>query len=58
MRNRIILKFVGQLYQEFLRDLIVKQVEETDSEADDMIIGVLDLMFGYYPPFKKGGENG
>ncbi len=58
MRNKIIIAILRQLYSEFLRDLIQGYVESTDTDKDDLLVAVLDLLLGYKPSVQKGGDNG
>jgi len=58
MRNKIIIAILRQLYAEFLRELIMGYVESTDTEKDDLLIVLLDLLLGYKPSAQKGGEDG
>ena len=47
MREKLILGFIGQIYREFLRGLVVEFVERTDNDIDNTILAVLDLIFNY-----------
>ena len=58
MRNKIIIAILRQLYAEFLRELIMGYVESTETEKDDLLIVLLDLLLGYKPSAQKGGEDG
>ena len=58
MRNKIIIAILRQLYAEFLRDLIMGYVESTDTDKDDLLIALLDLLLSYKPSAQKGGEDG
>lgn len=58
MRNRLIVAIVRELYSEFLRAMIVKHVEQTDSVRDDKIVGLLDLLLDYSPVVQRGGQDG
>lgn len=57
MRNRMIVAIVRELYREFLREMIVRHVEQTDSKRDDLVVDILDLMLGYDSSFLKGGKD-
>jgi hypothetical protein len=35
------------LYRSILRDLVVKAIDDPDSEVDDFILGLLDRIFEY-----------
>ncbi len=54
MRNKIIIAILRQLYSEFLRDLIEGYVESTETDKDDLLIVLLDLLLGYTPSVEKG----
>lgn len=58
MRNRLIVHFLRQLYHEFLRDMIVKYVKESETGADDVIVPILDVMLGFVSPLRKGEKHG
>ena len=47
MREKLLLGFIGSVYREFLRGLVIDFVERTDNDWDNTIIGILDLMFAY-----------
>lgn len=47
MREKLILGFLGQIYREFLRGLVIEYVESTDNDIDDTVLAILDLIFGY-----------
>lgn len=44
MKEMMVLRFIGYLYRELLRDLIVKAVDDPDSEVDDIVLLILDRL--------------
>lgn len=58
MRNRIIVAIIRQLYREFLRTMIVKHVQETETDKDNLVIGLLDMLLEYNATFQKGERDG
>ena len=47
MREKLILGFIGQVYREFLRGLVVDFVERSGNDINDTILSILDLIFNY-----------
>lgn len=47
MKIAIILKIVAMLYKAWLRELLIKFIEDPENEWDDKLIKALDEFFGY-----------
>lgn len=47
MRMRVIMQLMKMLYREYLRGLLVEAVESTNSEWDDQVLELVDLIFDY-----------
>ena len=47
MKLALILKFMSVAYRMILRDLLKKAIDDPNEEWDDMILKMLDSLFGY-----------
>ena len=47
MKIVLILKIAGLLYNHGLRDLLIKYIDDPDTEGDDILVKALDGFFGY-----------
>jgi len=43
-------KLMCMAYQEVLRSMLLKAIDDPNQEWDDMVIKSLDRLFGYTPP--------
>ena len=44
---RVIMQLMKMLYREYLRELLVEAVQSTNSEWDDQVLSLVDLIFDY-----------
>jgi len=56
MREKLILSMVTMIYREFLRDVVIKYVSETDNSWDDRLVLMLDSFLDYRPVIALEGR--
>ena len=49
MKDKMVLSVIGMIYRDFLREVVVKYVAETDNPWDDRLVVMLDALLGYRP---------
>ena len=47
MKESLILKMLGVAYAGFLRGLVLKTIDDPDTEWDDRVLKALDTLFQY-----------
>ena len=47
MKYKIFYEMTCMAYNKFLRDLLLKAVDDPDSDWDDILLSMLDRLFGY-----------